>query len=98
MGDTIATQEDARLNMTALEAIAADIAKLRGEIAAAWSTLECAGFPPEACGWHQGRNMTGVLPEAIGCALDCLIRQREDLLREVVELRKLREGSGKCGL
>jgi hypothetical protein len=67
----------------------ADLAPLRREIGEAWRTLEESGFPPEACG-YPFRDIAGLLPEAIDCALDCLIRQRNDLLAEVLELRKLK--------
>ncbi len=60
------------------------------EIAKSWETLESFGYPPEAVGWPH-RDLKGLLPEAIECALDCLIRQREDLLKEVVGLRKLKQ-------
>lgn len=60
----------------------------REEISDAWETLEGFGFPPEACGWpHQ--SIVGELPNAIRCALDCIIRQREALLQEIIPLRKL---------
>lgn len=59
------------------------------EIAEAWNTLEGFGYPPEAVGWPH-HSLDGLLPEAIECALDCLIRQRQDLLKEVIELRKLK--------
>lgn len=59
------------------------------EIAAAWNTLETFGYPPEAVGWPFC-SVEGLLPEAIECALGCLIRQRNDLLNEVIELRKLK--------
>jgi hypothetical protein len=58
----------------------------QAEIAQSWAMLESFGFPPEACGWPL-RDITGLLPEAIKCALECVIRQREDLLAEVVQLR-----------
>lgn len=48
----------------------------REEIQAAWATLEEFGFPPEACGWPF-RDMAGVLPEAIRCALECMVRQSD---------------------
>lgn len=57
------------------------------EIAAAWAKLEEYGFPPEACGFPF-RDMRGLLPEAIGCALDCLIRQRDDLVSSHYEGEK----------
>ena len=57
-----------------------------GEIAAAWQTLEGYGFAPEASGWPS-QDLSGLLPEAIDSAIACLIRQREDLLTEVMALR-----------
>lgn len=63
----------------------------QAEIAQSWEMLEGFGFPPEASGWPM-RDITGLLPEAIKCALECIIRQREDLLAEVLELRKLAAG------
>lgn len=56
------------------------------EIAQSWAMLESFSFPPEFCGWPF-RDITGLLPEAIKCALECIIRQREDLLAEVQTLR-----------
>lgn len=56
------------------------------EMERAWQILEAFGYPRCAALDEGG------LPDlAIGieCALDCLIQQREDLLREVTELRKL---------
>lgn len=72
-----------------MEEAADEISQLRSEVSNAWKTLEGSGFPPEACGWPH-RDMRGILPEAIDCAIDCLLRQRSDLLAEVIELRKLR--------
>jgi hypothetical protein len=60
------------------------------EIQLSWEALEGHGFPPEAVGWPF-RDAAGLLPEAIDCAIDCLVRQRNDLLAEVLELRKLRD-------
>ncbi len=57
---------------------------LHEEIAKCWQTLEESGFPPAI-------NIEGELPNAINAALDCLIRQREDLLAEVLELRKFQK-------
>lgn len=57
------------------------------EISRCWQMLENHGFPPEACGWPF-ISLVGELPNAIDCAIDCLVRQREDLLAEVLELRK----------
>lgn len=62
------------------------------EIAQSWEMLEGFGFPPEACGWPF-RDIAGLLPEAIKCALECIIRQREDLTAEVLTLRVV--GSGR---
>lgn len=69
------------------------IAKMRegmtphqAEISQSWEMLEGIGFPPEACGWPM-RDVAGLLPEAIKCALECIIRQREELQAEVLELR-----------
>lgn len=75
------------------------MSKERDEIASSWEVLENHSFPPEAVGWPH-RAIAGLLPEAIDCALDCLIRQREDLLREVIELRAFRDGNQKteCNL
>ena len=56
------------------------------EIAQSWAMLEGYGFPPEACGWPM-RDITGLLPEAIKCALACIIQQRDDLADAVKELR-----------
>ena len=44
------------------------------------------GFPPEACGWPF-KSIVGELPNAIDCAIDCLVRQREALQTEVDQLR-----------
>lgn len=63
-------------NMTAHEA----------EIVRSWAILESFGFPPVACGYPD-RDIAGLLPEAIKCAMKCIIRQREDLLAEVLDLR-----------
>jgi hypothetical protein len=56
------------------------------EISKCWERLEESGFPPEASGWPF-QDIRGELPSAIDAALDCLIRQREDLLAEVTKLR-----------
>lgn len=56
------------------------------EISKCWQRLEESGFPPEASGWPF-QDIRGALPNAIDAALDCLIRQREDLLAEVTKLR-----------
>ncbi len=56
------------------------------EIAQWWDMLEGFGFPPEASG-YPFRDLTGLLPEAIKCALECIIRQRDDLLAEMRALR-----------
>lgn len=58
----------------------------QNEISKAWETLESFGFPPEAIGWPFN-PVDGLLPEAIECALQCLIRQRESLLAELKPLR-----------
>lgn len=65
----------------------------RTEIEESWDTLESFGFPPEACGWPH-TDITGLLPEAIECALKCLIQQREDLAAELVKLRAVGEDAG----
>lgn len=59
------------------------------EIAAAWNTLEGFGFPPEAVGWPF-RSIEGLLPEAIECALDAIIAQREELQRQRDQLAAAR--------
>ena len=56
------------------------------EISKCWETLEGHGFPPEACGWPF-KSIVGELPNAIDCAIDCLVRQREALQTEVDQLR-----------
>lgn len=64
---------------------------MRAEITACWRKLEDFGFPPEASGWPWC-DVAGKLPQAIEDALDCVIRQREDLLKEVIQLRAKAEG------
>lgn len=62
-------------------------------IAEAWETLEGFGYPPEAAVDETGAPN---LANGISCALNCLIRQREDLLAEVIKLRASHgEGSEK---
>lgn len=68
----------------------------QAEIAQSWEMLEGFGFPPEACGWPM-RDITGLLPEAIKCALECLVRQREDLLAEISPLRAAHVSNGHRG-
>lgn len=57
------------------------------EIVNSWNALEGFGYAAEATGFDCS-NLNGELPHAITFALDCLVRQREDLLREVLELRQ----------
>lgn len=57
------------------------------EIGQSWRMLEGFGFPPEACGWPF-RDIAGLLPEAIKCALDCLVRQRDEFEGAVKTLRQ----------
>lgn len=56
------------------------IALLREERDKTWAVLMEFGYPPP--------DLAGPLPEATNAAIDCLIRQRNDLLREVVPLRE----------
>ena len=56
------------------------------EIAQCWDVLEGHSFPPEACGWPLV-SIIGQLPNAIDCAINCLVRQREDLLAELLPVR-----------
>lgn len=55
------------------------------EIKSCWTRLEEFGFPPEAMGWPE--NPSPSLADAIEAALDAVIGQREDLFKEVLELR-----------
>jgi hypothetical protein len=57
------------------------------EIGECWKVLQDSGFPPEASGWPFV-DIKGELPNAISCAIDCLIKQREELLAEVTKYRK----------
>lgn len=50
------------------------------EISDSWHMLESFGFPPEACGWPF-QSIAGELPNAIKCAMDCVIRQRDEAQR-----------------
>lgn len=54
------------------------------EMERAWQMLEDFGYPRCAALDKGGQPDLAI---GIECALDCLIRQREDLLREVVALR-----------
>lgn len=55
-----------------------EIERLGDQVRGAWRALEDRGFPPEAAGWPFIEPDLGA---AIGAALDCLIRTREDLIR-----------------
>lgn len=56
-----------------------EIERLGDQVRGAWRALEDRGFPPEAAGWPFIEPDLGA---AIGAALDCLIRTREDLIRQ----------------
>lgn len=56
------------------------------EVADAWAILESHGFPPEVVGWPQ-ENIAGKLPGAIENAFEALVKAREDILTEVIQLR-----------
>lgn len=56
---------------------AAEVARLTEIIRSSWRALESFGFPPEAAGWPFVEPDIG---GAITSALDCLARQRDDLI------------------
>jgi hypothetical protein len=73
-----ARPEDWFPSLRALRALLSAPDELTDEISRSWQKLEEHGFPPEASGWPF-RSIKGELPNAIDCALTCVIRQRNEL-------------------